>query len=180
MKTGRDPDRHAPIVWSRAKEAEPRVRIHSACRRNSVGFAQNSLTDSDLDFAIWRWRRLLCLRTLWRDRDWRNRPHHPCSVGAHWPLVAQPRQTRPVVQFVEQRLRVFQIGRDSPRKVSRQEPMSSHQLKYQNRWTEWWSKMDLVRLAADQGSFTLCFLAWSVGEPPPVGLYRISDSTFDD
>ena len=28
-------------------------------------------------FAVWRWRRLLCFRTLWRNRDRRHRPHHP-------------------------------------------------------------------------------------------------------
>jgi hypothetical protein len=51
-----------------------------------------SLTDSHLDFAVWRWRRLLRLRPIWRNRDRGNRPYHSSRVGAHGAFVSRSRR----------------------------------------------------------------------------------------
>jgi hypothetical protein len=41
----------------------------------------------NLDFAVRRWRRVLRVRALRRNRDRGNRSHHSARVGAHWALV---------------------------------------------------------------------------------------------
>jgi hypothetical protein len=44
-------------------------------------------TDSDFTFAVWWWRRLLRLRTLWRNRDRRNHTHYCHRIASQWAVA---------------------------------------------------------------------------------------------